>query len=135
MRGLVAILALASACDRVAYGSSADVADILAAHGVTAPSLVCRNPAYEDGAIVRAVACTTTLTPAEVETLRATVPLAPGTPRSSAPVHNCATRIAARAEVLVGANTRVANGVGPIALYHDRTSGEACVEITYPWSE
>lgn len=131
-----ALLALAGACDPpgLAYGSSEDIADILAAHGVTSRGLVCKNPRHEDGTIVRAVACATALTDDEVQTLRASVPLAPGPARDPAPHDNCSTLLKGAAlDILVGENTRVTNGARAIQLYVDRATGAACVEIVYPW--
>ncbi len=47
------------------------------AHGVPAATLVdCRNPTT-GGQVIRAVACTITLTPADLATLTAQVPLSP----------------------------------------------------------
>ncbi len=141
MRRLLPLCALAACTPdgaRLSYGSPADVAALLRANGVApTPPLACRNPTAA-GMVVRAVACTTTLTPAQVAALSAAVPLAPGpASRGGADAGGCETtpglRAADGATVLVGKNTRVPNGAGPIEL-HVGAGGAACVEIRYPWS-
>jgi hypothetical protein len=137
---VVLAASLASGCrpsQRLAYGSGKDVEDILRAYGVTGVKLDCKNPHYPSNSIVRAVACTTTLTPAEVATLTRSVPLAPGPASPAAPLDSCESVAAVRSDaggvdVLVGKNTKVTNGASRIEV-HVAPSGAACVEIAYPF--
>ena len=142
---LLVIPALLAAChrgpgDSLSYGSASDVAEILRANGVKASSLSCKNPKLS-GNVIRAVSCTLRLAPAEVATLSAAVPLAPGSPRYAPPGHSDSceatpglTSKDPGVEVLVEVNSKVGNGASRISVHLVRTTGAACIEIEYPWS-
>ena len=130
------------AADRHAleYGSGEDVAAILRAGGVQA-ALSCANPT-QHGQVIRAVACTTRLSPEQLATLTAALPLAPGEARNRPPSHagSCEATPGLSSstpgvEVLVGTNTKVPNGARRVALHVQRATGAVCIEIEYPWSE
>lgn len=135
----------ASACTRttsargLAYGSADDVALILRSGGVARSGLQCNNPSY-DGAITRGVTCALTLSPAEIASLTAKIPLAPGSPNPNGNRDTCeampglASTLPGVA-VLIGKNTKVTNGVGPVEVHVASATGAACIQITYPWSE
>jgi hypothetical protein len=36
--------------------------------------------------------------------------------------------------VLVGKNTKVPSGIGYVELHVARSTGQACIEVHYPWS-
>ncbi|MFT3769156.1 MAG: hypothetical protein QM820_27270 [Minicystis sp.] len=90
--------------------------------------------------MTRAIACTTTLTAAQVAALRAGLPLAPHAPWLKRSDGSCEDRAEFRStipavRVLVGKNTRVTNGVGRVEVHVIEGSPAACIEIEYPWSE
>lgn len=111
---------------------------ILRANGVAPGPLHCANPSY-DGAVTRAVACTTRLSAADLAALRSGVPLQPGKAAPYGHQDSCEATpgfgsTGPDLEVLVGKNTKVPNGVGTLELHVARGTGEACIEIHYPWS-
>lgn len=121
----------------LAYGSPEDVADILRANGVTPAAMHCVNPLV-GGQLIRAIACTTRLSPADVATLTERVPLAPATAYSQADTGDCEHTAGLRARdrgvvVYEGRNTRVPNGIGPILVHVVPATGAACVEVHVPW--
>jgi hypothetical protein len=124
MRWLLLTAVLLPAC--LEYGSAADVKDILAAHGVYGVPMSCVNPTI-DGQVVRAVACRTSLTRAQVEALTRGIPLVPAAPHLEDLDGACKG-----GQVLRGQNTKVANGAGPVQV-HLLPAGRACVMIEYPW--
>ena len=126
------------ASDRLAYGSGDDVIAILRANGVSPGAVHCANPRL-GGHVIRAVACTTTLTVADVATLVARVPLAPSDAAGGSDSDDCEHSAGLRStdpgvSVSSGRNTRVTNGVGPVELHFVAATGAACIEIRYPWS-
>jgi hypothetical protein len=122
------------ACTRggLAYGSPDDVADILRLNGVSPGKLTCKNPSYGKSSITRGVACVTTLTAADVATLKASVPLSPGKAQPYGDTNNCKVLLPGATDVLVGKNTKAKNGASHVEV-HLAPSGDACVEIHYPW--
>jgi hypothetical protein len=125
------------------YGSADDVASILRANGVPPPPLNCTNVSYASdpthGAI-RTVACTLALDAAPIATLTEQVPLQPGEAFHGPPDYagSCGTKPGlgtADTKVLVGDNKKVTNGVGRVELHVVPGHADACIEITYPWSE
>jgi hypothetical protein len=117
------------------YGSSSDVEAILRENGVVVDPLRCVNPNH-GGAVTRAVACALSLKPDQVTALTANVPLRPGRPAPYGDRDNCETMPGLRStdpgvEVLVGKNTKVPNGVGPVEVHVVRGTGAACIEIHY----
>ena len=122
----------------LAYGSSRDVDAILSENGVSTGPLRCVNP-NQGGAVTRGVTCALSLTAAQVASLTANAPLRPGKPAPYGDRDNCETMPGLRStdigvEVLVGKNTKVPNGVGPIELHLVHETGAACIEVHYPWS-
>ncbi len=121
----------------LAYGSSGDVDEILKKNGVTVTSLHCDNP-KEAGSVTRAVACTTSLSPAQLAALTSSVPLRTGKPAPYGTADNCESAPGLRSrdvgvDVLVGKNTKVPNGAAAIEVHFAAASGRACIEIHYPW--
>ena len=136
--GLMA-MALACAGQRLEYGSPDDVAAILAANGVEPTELRCKNP-NSAGAVIRGVACTLTLSPAERARLIAALPMtrAPGRRADEPLADSCEAMpgLGSRTpgvEIWSGTNTKVTNGVGRVEL-HVGATDVACIEIAYPWS-
>lgn len=120
------------------YGSSGDVEEILRTSGVTVTELRCRNPT-EQGKVTRGVACGTSLSDAQISALVTNLPLVLGRPAPYGNEHNCEAMPGLRStdpgvQVLVGKNTKVPSGIGYVELHVARSTGQACIEVHYPWS-
>lgn len=135
---VVSVCACGRGGSRLAYGSGRDVENILAANGVKAPPVTCKNPRL-GGSIVRGVSCTLRLTSQDVDTLVARVPLAPSNlPLFHGHTDSCEATPGLGSkdrgvEMLAGKNTKVTNGASDVSVHVVRATGAACIEIRYPW--
>ena len=125
---------------RLEYGSVDDARAILSSGGAGSLPLACANVRHATGEVIRSIACTTTLPPDTLVKLEKTLPLHAGEAFNGGMRDACESRPGLRSTdpgvaVLVGQNTRVPNGVGRIEVHVVASSGAACVEITYPWSQ
>lgn len=123
----------------LAFGSVADVRAVLESGGAPSLRLDCENVAHAGGEVIRTIACTTTLAPAPLAQLEATLGLRPG-PAFHAEMRNACESLPGfrtsdpSVEILVGENARVPNGIERVQIHVVRSTGAACVEVTYPWS-
>lgn len=136
--GALTAFTRARAAEGIDFGSGEDVAEILRANGVAPARMRCVNPRV-GGHAIRAVACTTRLSRADVAALRGSVPLTRAASASQVDTGDCEHTPGLRSRdrgvvVYRGDNARVPNGVGPIEVHVAPATGAACIEIHYPWS-